>query len=192
MAEAQQMECLNCGVKFSRRKYSASQRAAARFCSRKCGITYRYGTPAQRFMEAVSPEPNSGCWLWTKYLDRNGYGLVGNGSDQIFAHRFAYAAFVGPLVNGMLVCHHCDNPTCVNPDHLFQATHRVNMDDMVAKQRHKFGSQHHNARLTESDVKEIRFFSSIGQPTRSLASLYQVSERTIRNARQGTRWGHVK
>lgn len=192
MSEAAQMECRNCGAKFSRRKYSAAQRAVTKFCSRTCSVHHRHGDPVSRFMDAVSPEPNSGCWLWTRYVDRKGYGLVGNGTEQVFAHRFSYETFVGPLIAGLCICHRCDNPTCVNPDHLFQATHRENMDDMVRKRRHAFGSRHPNAKLNERDIDEIVFFSAMGMGPDNLASLYGVAARTIRKTILGANWSHVQ
>jgi hypothetical protein len=82
-----------------------------------------------------------GCWLWAAATDRDGYGrfAVGLGGKQqrhVRAHRFAYEAFVGPVPDGMVVCHRCDTPSCVRPKHLFLGTPLDNNDDKVSKGRH--------------------------------------------------------
>lgn len=82
------------------------------------------------------PEPNSGCWLWTAGVGIGGYGRLWCGAGLTrYAHRFSYELAFGPVPSGMFVCHRCDTPACVNPDHLFLGTHRDNMRDMQQKGR---------------------------------------------------------
>lgn len=83
-----------------------------------------------------------GCWSWIGYKHR-GYGRYRFNGEMIGAHRISYAYFVEPLVPGMDICHHCDNPSCVNPFHLFQGTRSDNMFDMSNKGRHKNGIKTH-------------------------------------------------
>jgi len=91
---------------------------------------------AQRIIESGSiPEPNSGCWIWTRAHFVGGYGSVGFMGRSYRAPRLSFAAYHRPP-GRLFVCHRCDNPTCVNPDHLFAASHRDNMADMVRKGRH--------------------------------------------------------
>jgi hypothetical protein len=89
----------------------------------------------ERFMKFVSPEALTGCWLWFGASDKYGYGRFGLGLDIVKAHRFSVAVLAGKEISGLLVCHHCDNPACVRPDHLFTGTAQDNTDDMFKKGR---------------------------------------------------------
>lgn len=89
----------------------------------------------ERFWSKV--EKTDACWLWRGGVKPNGYGrfVIGH-STQVYAHRFAWELTNGAVADGLFVCHHCDTPLCVRPDHLFLGTHTENMRDMLAKGRH--------------------------------------------------------
>lgn len=97
--------------------------------------------PVLRFMGLIDPEPNTGCWLWSGSCNEEGYGRfkIGLKSDNslkiIKAHRFSYETFVGPIPEGMKILHKCDNPPCVNWEHLFLGTNQDNSRDMFLKRR---------------------------------------------------------
>lgn len=87
----------------------------------------------ERFFQKVN-KTNS-CWLWTGALNSRGYGSMGVAGKAISAHRLSYTWFKGEIPEGMIVCHSCDVPSCVNPDHLWVGSYADNMNDMVNKNR---------------------------------------------------------
>lgn len=100
----------------------------------KYGPDFFYKDAKQRIEENSVKIPYCGCWIWGMQSDRCGYGKMSYGRSKRLAHRVSYAAFISDP-KGMLVCHKCDTPSCVNPDHLFLGTHQDNTDDMVRKGR---------------------------------------------------------
>lgn len=89
-----------------------------------------------RFWDKVSPEPNSGCWLWSGSANDKGYGEFYFGERNEKAHRLSYEILVSAFPVEWMICHRCDTPSCVNPAHLFPGTAKTNTADMVAKGRH--------------------------------------------------------
>lgn len=157
---------------------------------------------SERFEAKVSPEPMSGCWLWTASIsnsgDNFGYGQIWSGKNKPeLAHRAAWRIYRGEIPAGLKVLHKCDNPGCVNPDHLFIGTQADNMADCRAKGRTHLGSsrpsmageKHHGARLTWAAVDEIRALYRAG--TLSLSKLgerFGISKRSILFITSGRHW----
>lgn len=98
------------------------------------------------------------CWNWIGAHDKDGYGWIRVDGVQTGAHRYSYGVHCGKIPKGMQVLHSCDNPRCVNPDHLFLGTQQDNVKDMVAKGRRAniCGEESVNSKLTEKQVHEIR------------------------------------
>lgn len=145
-----------------------------------------------RFWRFVSPCPNTGCWLWTGAVQRNGYGHIGLGgrkSGNITASRLSYRMHYGKDPGGLFVCHHCDNPYCVNPDHLFLSDNAGNMADCKRKGRTRCGGlrgeAHGMSKLTQAAVNHIRSTSEKGV---DLARLYGVSPQCISMVRSNQIW----
>ncbi len=148
----------------------------------------------QRFMDKALPEPNSGCWLWTGNYLQSGYGRIdlrrlSAEMDSTRAHRVAYRLFKGDIPPNMLVCHECDNPSCVNPDHLFLGTCADNHADRNKKERQARGDKQWSVKLTEADVRTIRNSLALSS---ILAAQFGVFNSTIRKIRSRKTWQHVK
>lgn len=135
---------------------------------------------------------NDGCWEWTGARTDKGYGVRG-GTGRVLAHRFSYELHFGPLPDGLFVCHCCDNPPCVRPDHLFAGTPAENAADMAAKGRvvTKVGSAHRRALITESDVVDLRTLFAAGASRPALVAAYGVGMTQIRRILARESWRHV-
>lgn len=142
-----------------------------------------------RFDTGYKVDPDTGCWLWTKLVDRDGYGRLTIEHIPRLAHRVSWQLHNGPVPDGICVCHRCDVPGCVNPDHLFTGTHDDNMGDMAAKGRAQAGEDHSQAKLNWEQVREIRARYSAGCLTMmELGAAYGVSDSTICKIVNGNKW----
>lgn len=124
-------------------------------------------------------EKSKGCWIWKGSKSRNGYGRFSLFAKEFYAHRASYEIHVGPIPSGFIVLHSCDNPTCVNPDHLKAGTTQDNIEDKVGKLRHNFGERHYASKLNKKDVLRIRKDYSEGQTLSLIAKSYGVSTGAI-------------
>jgi hypothetical protein len=153
-------------------------------------MTGQHGTPIERFARYVSPEPNSGCWLWVGGLFPTGYGIFG--LDKVRraerAHRFAWEMANGAIPKGLDVCHDCDVRACVNPAHLYLGTRKRNMQDAIDRGRTSRGVGRPLAKLSDADVRAIRASAS---PSHELAKIYPVSSGRIRAIKRRKGWRHI-
>lgn len=150
----------------------------------------KYGNNNKRFMSSFIKTNKNSCWNWTGTKDTDGYGIFYLNGTNVRAHRYSYIKAFGLIVNNNVICHKCDNPSCVNPHHLFQGQPIDNVRDMIRKGRDEFiGSRNHNAKLTEKDIPKIRKSS---KSYNELAISYNVSDKTIGNIKRLETWRHVK
>lgn len=131
-------------------------------------------TAQERFDEKYCPEPMSGCWLWTHHCDPKGYGMIWLKGSPRKAHRISWELHRYPIPKGMFICHRCDTPACVNPEHLFLGTHTDNMRDMASKGR---GA---GVKATRSDVELAVSMSREGIGYREIARRLGFGASTIR------------
>lgn len=145
---------------------------AQAFCSDKC-----------RFMSYVNKQDE--CWLWIGTKNRSDYGKLSfKGNKTAIASRVAYELFKGPIEPNKYICHTCDIPSCVNPDHLWIGTHIENTIDMIQK-----GRQH--SKLKIKDIFHIRDLWQQGYSNQKLMELFQVTSGTISSIVNRRIWKHV-
>lgn len=156
--------------------------ARDKFCSDKC-----------RFYSKINIVNKTECWTWTGWSNKKGYGRFGIDGKNWLAHRAMWLFVYGILSEEQCVLHKCDNPTCVNPHHLFLGTPQDNVADCVFKNRQAKGEKKPKAKLTKKDVIEIRKNTAIGGygicPI--LAKKFNVSIATIYNIKYKQSWKHI-
>lgn len=145
------------------------------------------GTASERLAE-LSVAEESGCIRFTGHLDGEGYGRIMVARVKYMAHRLSYSLNSGPIPDGYVVRHKCDNPSCINPEHLEVGTQADNIADKVSRGRQARGSGVGRAILTEEAVREIR---SSPLKVSELSTLYGVSVVSIRNILRRKTWQHV-
>ena len=143
----------------------------------------------ERFLAKV--DRSGGCWLWTRARDKDGYGLMRAWGNQWRAHRLSYHLFRGPIPNDTVVCHACDNPSCVNPDHLFLGTNTDNTADRNRKGRTARGEQTAHNKLTAEQVRELRCRYETGEKMACLARAFGVTQATAWSIVRRQSWKHV-
>ncbi len=136
-------------------------------------------------------EKADGCWRWAGPLYK-GYGRLWHNGATIRAHRASWIVHFGEIPDGVLVCHHCDNPSCVNPAHLYLGTHRENMDDKIRRNRcarlDRKGEKAGRARLTSESVLAIR---ADRRKHNQIAAAYRVHPTTICDIKRRKSWKHI-
>lgn len=177
-------------------------------------MTYpKYTTPTtpenivERFWSKVDKSAGpGGCWLWLPVpTGRYGEFCIGH-QETVGAHRFAYELTHGPLAEGMLACHTCDTPRCVNPAHLFEGTHLDNNRDMHGKGRGQRGDkhsarlrpetrprgeQHGCAKLTAADVLLIRQLAADGSTGKTIAEHFGIGRTQVSRILNRQTWRHI-
>ena len=166
-------------------------RKRTRDFTEKCkAINPKYRVPAhgipvhERVLARIVKDEQTGCWVWQGGCGYNGYARLRRGDDgkPVLCHRVVYEHFFGPIPEGLVVMHTCDNRRCLNPEHLRAGTQKENMQDMYKKGRST------RSVLTEPEVREIRRLSENGVSTHTLANSFCVSPATIYNITSGKAW----
>lgn len=140
-------------------------------------------TPMERLERNI--QKTESCWLWTGCKNPAGYGLMGHKNRRTLAHRWMYELTHGLLPPDMHVCHRCDNPSCVRPEHLFLGTNNDNMQDKCRKGRQPIGSAHGMAKLSNEQVRFILERREV--KTGEIARRFGVSHSLVSMIRSGKR-----
>lgn len=166
------------------------------FCKKHYRAFMKYGDPLKSanlrgvpFHERYQVDPKTGCWLWIGATVTCGYGIwVAHGERN--AHRGSWVMHNGPIPKGMHVLHKCDNPGCVNPDHLRLGTHQDNMRDLREKGRAygAKGEANFSAKLSEQQVLAILCDP---RAIRVIAEEFGMTQSSIQNIKNGKTWKHV-
>ena len=149
------------------------------------------GVPIAEKLAIKSVTSESGCRLWVGSVSPKGYGVLEVNKKARFTHRVAYEIAYGPIPDGLLVCHRCDTPACINPEHLFLGTNADNMADMVSKNRQARirGEGHVRAKL---NLEQVHAILASDKTNLALAVEYGVSKSLISHIRTGRNWHYVE
>jgi hypothetical protein len=157
-----------------------------------------------RLLRNIKINSETNCWEWQLARSPRGYGLLTvrspqspTGRAQLRANRASWLAFKGDIPSGILICHQCDNPPCVNPAHLFLGTPKDNNDDAIRKGRARMGcyavgEANVAAKLTTDDVREIRRLLSLNVVQRRIADRFDVAPSVICEISKRRAWAHVQ
>lgn len=202
--------CLTCNKVF----YKKSLKAKGKYCNPLC---IRYSGPIESlrkykgrgFWQTATEEEKrlkiksefhrlvikkDGCWGWKTVPLNSGYGVIRIGDAKvIIGHRASWMIHNGSIPHGLFVCHRCDNPICTNPEHLFLGTPKENTKDCIDKKRRNapFGLNHHNAKLSEEQVIEIKKLITLKISQSKIANRFKVSPSAIQNIADGKTWKHL-
>lgn len=154
----------------------------------------RTKTPlAVRFWRKVRRASRDVCWEWQGYRNRFGYGQIGDESGKAqLVSRVSWQLHFGPIPDGIFVCHACDNPSCVNPHHLFLGTPSDNSLDMSQKQRNPRGESSPVSKLTLLQVKDVLSRHARGETRSEIARSLSMSFSTIADIINRKTWSHVE
>lgn len=179
-----------CSIKGCTNKYYAKS-----YCGKHYANVSRHGSPeapnrSKRIEFLIDP---NNCFVCTSHSkNKDGYPIVSYNKKTWIASRFVYTQMFGEIPNGLLVRHTCDNPNCINPEHLIVGTPQDNMNDRDERGRTPKGESHYNSKLKEKQVLEIKKLLSKGARGRDIAEMFQVDEKVISNIKLGRRWKDTK
>jgi len=187
--------CERCGVRFPTKPYYI-RKGIKRYCSSRCAGLAKRVPLLERFWPRIRMASDEGCWEWTGQLSRAGYAVLSapGGRRPILAHRLSWEIHFGQIPDGLFVCHKCDNPACVRPDHLFLGTPKDNTADMIRKGRNTpaLGARNGNVKLDRSVIPEIRYvYASGGLSLAAVGRMFSTSHRNVAHIVRRSTWKHV-
>lgn len=148
----------------------------------KPGVKGMHGSPEERFWTYVDAAAADECWLWNGHRNKNGYGTLRSKTTTLAVHRVSYEMHKGKIPEGLVIRHMCNNPPCVNPNHLLVGTNLDNVMDKVRAGRTPVNESHGNCKYSNEVVAQIR--AATGR-RKDIAKAFGVSESQVGNIRSG-------
>jgi len=139
-------------------------------------------------LQTFSSKNENGCWIWQRAKHRQGYGYISFEKKNILAHRLSWKLFRGELDPKILVCHRCDMPSCINPDHLFLGTYKDNNSDARMKKRNVSKPHAYKRKLKYEQVLQIIELSKQGVSRKELEKKFNVGQNCISKILIGKSW----
>lgn len=153
-----------------------------------------------RLMRKIERIPFSGCWIFTGSVNNHGYGYFMVNSKKVKAHRASWILHRSEVPEGLFVLHHCDVPSCVNPNHLFLGTRKDNSQDMVSKRRHVFmahperiqrGEKSAISKISDAQAAAIWERISRGERSSAIAQDFGITRGAVNHIKSGRTWKHL-
>jgi len=141
-----------------------------------------------RIKNKFKVDPNNNCWIWQGFKDKDGYGSIIINQKMNKPHRVMWEIHNGPIPEGINVLHKCDNPPCVNPDHLFLGSQKDNIQDCIKKDRFVRGEKNGRAKLTKNKVIKIYYDN---RKYAEIAKDFSVSKASVGSIKKGRNWAHL-
>jgi len=149
----------------------------------------------ERLKSGVLEDKSSGCWVWQGAVEKDGYGVVYfreyGKFRKVLAHRLSFEIHHHLIPDGKCVCHSCDLPACINPDHLWLGSHGENHADRDQKGRQAKGQQHGRSKLTDSDVLQIYKLLRTGYSAYAISKRFPISHTQAWEISRGKAWAHL-
>ena len=184
--------CLNCG--------NPVKKTTNTTCSKRCSNLIKWQKKRGDIKEHLKKKiinysekcDVSGCWNWKMAKNSRGYAEISHNAKKERANRISYQAFKGEVPSHLFICHTCDNPACVNPDHLYIGTHQNNVDDKLKRNKQPRGEEIKLAKLTEKDILKIReLWEKRYMSQQKIADQFGVIQTTISRIVLRQTWKHI-
>lgn len=187
--------CLQCKKEFFPSPGNVAK-GMGKYCDRFCFGANKRRPLEERFWDQVKKTDDAeSCWEWTGSGNAKGYGHIFGGTERgsLRANRVAWELAHGPIPDGMLICHKCDNPKCCRADHLFLGTYDANNKDRARKGRsnNDKGEDHYAALMTTQKVLELRDRFAKGEKVRDLAKAFGIAHQTASKIARRKSWKHI-